>query len=252
MIHSSMPQIDNVKVLLVQARSTSDIEVQEQLCFVERCRITGTQLSTWSVLRDPLDGTELDEFDTVMIGGAGEYSAVQDYDWMPRLLEMIRICYERCIPTFGSCFGHQLIARALGGRVVHDSRLAELGCHPVLLTEAGRRDPIFSGFPDRFLANMGHHDRVVELPPGAVELAYSETQRFQAFRMAGRPMYGTQFHSELNADRERERLYRYREHYPEIAADALFQEVLDNLAETSEVDHLLHDFLMTFVVAGRT
>lgn len=243
-----MPRIEDVRVVLVQARSTVDIEGQEQLCFLERCRIDRYQLTPRSVLRDPLDADLLDEFDAVMIGGAGEYSAVGDYEWMPGLLEFVRVCYDRRVPTFGSCWGHQLIARALGGRVVHDSELAEMGCHHVTLTASGRADRIFQDFPDRFLANMGHHDRVVELPPDAVELAFSDTQRYQAFRIADRPMYGTQFHSELDAARERERLYRYREHYPEIATDSTFQDVLDNLAETTEADRLLHDFLMTFVV----
>ncbi|MEX1055727.1 MAG: type 1 glutamine amidotransferase, partial [Rhodothermales bacterium] len=123
-----------------------------------------------------------------------------------------------------------------------------LGCHHVTLTPAGQSDPLFGTFPQRFLANMGHHDRVVELPSDAVELAFSDTQPFQAFRVEGRPMYGTQFHSELDARRERERLYRYRENYPEIAGDAAFQTVLDNLAETSDVDHLLSDFLTKMVL----
>lgn len=241
-----MPCFEELRVLLVQARSTSDIEEQEQLCFLERCKIDLTQLTLLSVLREPLTPELVHDFDAVLIGGAGEYSAVEDYDWMPGLLDFIRACFDSQIPTFGSCWGHQLIARALGGRVVHDSDLAEMGCHHVNLTDAGRSDILFRSFPDRFLVNMGHHDRVIELPPDAVELATSDTQRFQAFRMAGRPMYGTQFHSELDARRERERLYRYREHYPEIGADDTFQAVLANLAETSEVDHLLHDFLTTF------
>lgn len=241
-----MPRFEDLKVLLIQARSTDDIEVQEQECFLERCRIDVPQLSSRSVLCEPLGVDLLDEYDAIMIGGAGEFSAVEDYDWMPGLLEFIRTCYDRRIPTFGACWGHQLIARALGGRVVHDSSMAEMGCHPVTLTDSGRRDEIFGSFPARFLANMGHHDRVVELPADAIELARSDSQPYQAFRMAGRPMYGTQFHSELDARRERERLFRYREHYPEIGSDASFQAVLANLAETSEVDHLLHDFLITF------
>jgi hypothetical protein len=48
-----------------------------------------------------------------------------------------------------------------------------------------------------------------------------------------------------------ERLFRYRENYPEIAADAAFQGVLDNLAETSEVDHLLCDFLTKMVLENK-
>lgn len=245
-----MPRLEDLKIVLVQARSTADIEEQEQECFLERCRIERGQIHARSVLRDVLEESLLDQFDVVMIGGAGEFSAAGNYEWMSDLLAFIRLCYERDMPTFGSCWGHQLIARALGGTVIHDSDLAEMGCHHIILTDAGRADPLFGRFPDRFLVNMGHHDRVSNLPPGAVELAVSDTQPHQAFRMAGKPMYGTQFHSELDARRERERLYRYRDHYPEIAADATFQAVLDSLAETGEADHLLHDFLETYVVSS--
>src|SRR5690606_39506076 len=121
-----------------------------------------------------------------MIGGAGEFSATEDYPWMGPVLDLVRYAYEIDFPTFGSCWGHQLFARALGGRIIHDSELAELGCHPVSLTDAGRDDPLFGNFPDRFLANMGHHDRVEMLPPDGVELAGSDTQPHQAFRMDGR------------------------------------------------------------------
>lgn len=239
-----MAELTELRIVLIQARSTEDIVVQEQECFRERCRIRSDQIRAVSVLRERVDEGLLRDTDALMIGGAGEYSATQDYEWMPAVLELVRTAYEDRVPTFGSCWGHQIIARALGGRVVHDSELAELGCHPVTLTPAGKADTLFGAFPERFLVNMGHHDRVVELPPDAVELAYSDTQRFQAFRIDGRPMYGTQFHSELDARRERERLFRYRKHYPEIEADGTFQAVLENLAETSEVDHLLHDFLL--------
>lgn len=243
-----MPSVSDVRILLLQARSTEDIELQEQECFMERCRIDPEQLRAVNVLRDALTEDLLSSVDAFMIGGAGEYSAANDYPWTSDLLEFIRFAHETDFPTFGSCWGHQLIARALGGEVIHDSALAEMGCHPVSLTDAGRSDRLFGAFPERFLVNMGHHDRVVTLPPGGVELAVSDTQPNQAFRIDGRRMYGTQFHSELDAFRERQRLYRYREHYPEIASDETFQAVLNNLADTSEVDHLLHDFLRKCVL----
>lgn len=243
-----MADLTDVRIVLIQARSTEDIVVQEQECFRERCRVQADQIRAVSALRDRVDERLLRETDALMIGGAGEYSATKDYEWMPAVLDIVRIAYDEGVPTFGSCWGHQVIARALGGRVIHDSERAELGCHPVTLTAAGMTDPLFGSFPERFLVNMGHHDRVVELPEGAVELAYSDTQRYQAFRIDDRPMYGTQFHSELDARRERERLLRYRDHYPEIAADNAFKAVMDNLADTSEVDHLLHDFVLKFVL----
>jgi GMP synthase (glutamine-hydrolysing) len=178
-----------------------------------------------------------------------KYSATEDYPWMENALALIREAAGRSLPTFGSCWGHQMIARALGGTVVHDPGRAEFGCREVVLTDAGRRDRLFRDFPARFLANMGHHDRVTALPEGGIELADNDVQPFEAFRIAGKPIYGTQFHSELDARRERERLHRYRGHYSDTIPDeAAFQAILDNLAETSEVDHLLHDFLLKFVV----
>ncbi len=224
------------------------MERQEQNCFLERCRLRPDQLKSVNVTRDPLSPALLDNVDAFMIGGAGEYSAQNDFPWTESLLDLIREARRRALPTFGSCWGHQVIARAFGGRVVRDSERAELGCGVVELTPAGREDPLFRRFPRRFKANMGHHDRVVELPEGAVELACNE-QPYQSFRMKDEPIYGTQFHSELDADRERERLIVYREYYREdLPDDDTFQKVLDSLAATTEVDHLLYDFLTTYAL----
>ena len=238
-----------IRVRLIQAREDVSMEEQEQVCFLERCRIEPPQLLSTNVVRDRPHAGLLDGVDALMIGGAGEYSATQDYRWMPGLLELVRAAAERSLPTFGSCWGHQVIARALGGEVIYDGARAELGCHGIELTEAGQTDELFQGFPARFQANMGHHDRVSELPPDAVELAFNASQPNQAFRIAGKPIYGTQFHSELDAERERERLLCYRPFYTEVETEEEFQAILAGLADTTEVDHLLHDFLLTFVAA---
>ena len=236
-------------ILLVQCRSAPRMEQQEQTCFLERARLRPNQLHTVNVARgDDPSSVALDGVDALLIGGAGKYSATQTYPWTDGLHALVRRAADRSLPTLGSCWGHQVIARALGGRVVHDPDRPELGCGWVELTEAGTADPLFSRFPSRFRANMGHHDRVAELPPGATALAQND-QPNQAFRLDGAPIYGTQFHSELDADRERERILEYREYYRSALPDAeTVQRVLDNLADTTEVDNLLYDFLMTFVV----
>lgn len=238
--------MERIRVLLLQARNTPDMEQQEQECFLERCQIRTDQLATVNVTREPLRRGLLGDVHALLIGGAGEYSAYASYPWMDALLGFVRSAAQRGLPTFGSCWGHQILARAFGGTVVHDSKRAELGCRAVRLTDAGQSDPLFQRFPDRFRANMGHHDRVIDLPPGAVELARND-QPYQAFRLADAPVYGTQFHSELDATRERERLIVYREYYREDLPDENgFQRVIDNLADTTEVDRLLHDFLHAF------
>lgn len=245
---TSLSGMPNLTVFLLQARDEADMELQEQGCFLERCHLEPEQLVCRNVVRDPIDRAALDGVDAFMIGGAGAYSATQTYAWTEAVLDLIRYAAEIKMPTFGSCWGHQMIARAMGGVVEHDPTRAEMGCHGIRLTEAGKQDELFRSFPASFLANMGHHDRVTKLPPGAVELADNEGQPFQAFRMEGLPMYGTQFHSELDAKRERERLLAYRQFYLEdLPSEEEFQHAVDSLRETTEVDHLLADFLRIFV-----
>ena len=236
--------IDQLSIRLLQARTSPIILVQEQLCFIERIRIDESQLHSTNVIDEPLSLDLLDGMDVLMIGGSGEFPAYDDYDWMPTLLDIIRYCYEQNFPLFGSCWGHQVIARALGGTVEHVPELAELGCFDVTLTDAGENDEVLGQFPNTFAANMGHHDRVVKLPDGAVELAVSKSQGNQVFRIADKPIYGTQFHSELDSQREKERLYEYREHYEKsIGDDEGFKQILDSLRETTEVDQLMRTFI---------
>jgi GMP synthase (glutamine-hydrolysing) len=225
---------------------------QEQQCFVERCRAPREHFRVLNVGRgDSPSPSFLDGIDAVFIGGAGQYSATEDYEWTAPLLALVRRIVDEKRPLFGSCWGHQIIARALGGRVVYAPDHAELGCGWVELTDAGHHDPLFHRFSSRFRANMGHHDRVVELPPNAVELARND-QRNQAFRLTDAPVYGTQFHSELDAERERERILVYLEHYRDALPDEeTVERVLASLADTTEVDHLMYDFLTTFVARGQ-
>ncbi len=241
--------LGHIRILLVQAREAPDMELQEQRCFIERCNVSPHQIIPLNVIREPIDVSLLEGADVMMIGGAGAFSATEHYDWMPPLLDLVREATDRSFPTFGSCWGHQIIARALGGEVIRDVARAELGCHEVVLTPEGRNDPLFRDFPDRFMANMGHHDRVSRLPATAIDLAQSSTQPHQALRIRDKPVYGTQFHSELDAQREHERLLKYWEYYrEEIPDEKALQAILDNLLDTTEVDHLLMEFLLKFVV----
>ena len=244
-----MPKsLADVRILLVQARDTADMERQEQVCFAERCRLASDQFLIMNVARHPVTPERLAEVDGVMIGGAGEYTVTKRYAWTDDLLALIRQIHDRDVPLFGSCWGHQLIALALGGTVITDPERAEFGCGFIELTDEGASDPLYEDVPRRFRANLGHSDRVTQLPPSAVELAFNASQPNQAYRIRGKPIYGTQFHTELDAERERERLLKYRHHYDDLMGDdEAFQQIMDSLAPTTDADHLLHDFVVKYV-----
>jgi GMP synthase-like glutamine amidotransferase len=99
------------------------------------------------------------------------------------------------LPVLGVCLGAELLAEALGGTTRRCQ--SEYGYFRVKLTEAAASDRLFSEVPSELLAFQAH-DYAVELPPGAVALAYSESA-IQAFRMGDR-VWGIQFHPEAGAE----------------------------------------------------
>lgn len=246
------PDLDHVRVRLIQVRDLEHIEREEQQTFLDRCGIRPDQLLATNVLRERLDDGLLEGVDAVMIGGAGAHSVVQRYAWTDDLVRLIDRIDELDMPLFGSCWGHQFIGFAYGGTVIYDADRAEIGCGWVQLTEQGEGDSLFRSFPTIFRANMGHHDRISVLPSSAEEIATNDVSPFQALRIRGKPIYGTQFHSELDAEAERTRLAAYYHLYPEIGGEEGYRRIVDSLAETTEVDGLLRRFLETFAVEPKT
>ncbi len=234
------------RVFLIQVREREDVRAQEHRCFVDRCGLDSEQLESVSIVHEAVPSWErVSEFDAVMIGGAGIYTATQEYEFTQPMVELVRKICDEGMPLFGACWGHQFIARVLGGSLVTDESRAEVGTHEVELTAAGMEDPLFAGFPQRILANMGHHDHVDRLPEGGVELATSALSRNQAFRITGRPIYGTQFHVEMTAPDLVERLAIYQDIY--MPEDDEFDALRENPLASPEADQILRRFMDHFV-----
>ena len=94
-------------------------------------------------------------------------------------------------PILGICYGHQLIARRLGGVVMRGK--GEYGRTLMRLLE---RDPVFDGWNAEEIVWMSHGDYVKEPPPGFVVLAVSENGYIAAMRKGH--IYGVQFHPEVS------------------------------------------------------
>ncbi len=103
------------------------------------------------------------------------------------------------VRVLGVCYGHQLLARALGGEAGWNSNGRELGTVNVDLTAAGRADPLFDGVEAPLAVQSSHSQSVLVLPDRARLLAYNEHDAHQAFAV-GDHAWGLQFHPEFDAD----------------------------------------------------
>jgi len=120
------------------------------------------------------------------------------FDRHPHLateIESIQQTIEAGKPVLGICLGAQLIARALGARVMAN-QTKEIGWYELNPTEAGRDDPLFAHFDDSQMIFQWHGD-TFEIPHGATHLATSPECRNQAFRYSDN-VYGLQFHLEVD------------------------------------------------------
>lgn len=106
--------------------------------------------------------------DALLITGspAGVYEA---HEWVPPLEEAIRAWARAGLPVVGICFGHQIMAKALGGHVALSERGWGVGVHTYELL--GPR-PV-PGLPPRLACAVSHKDQVVNLPPGALRVGGS-------------------------------------------------------------------------------
>jgi GMP synthase (glutamine-hydrolysing) len=100
---------------------------------------------------------------------------------------------ELGIPVLGICYGMQLLAQHLGGRV-ESAEVGEYGRSELTITEPGL---LFAGLPDVQPCWMSHRDTVFEPPPGFTALAASTQSPVAAFESAERKIYGIQFHPEV-------------------------------------------------------
>jgi len=101
--------------------------------------------------------------------------------------------WELGVPVLGICYGLQLIAHELGGKV---DKAAHREYGPATIDARGDCD-LFRGLPPRLDVWMSHGDRVEALPPGFEPVASTSSAPFAAVQDRARRMYGVQFHPEV-------------------------------------------------------
>ncbi|MFB2887905.1 glutamine amidotransferase-related protein [Aeromonas veronii] len=182
------------------------------------------EFRVWSALDGELP-EDLHECDAWLITGS-RHDAYSDIPWIQALRAWIRQAHDADVKLAGVCFGHQVIAQALGGEVVKSTKGWGLGVsvHPMLADEpwmAPARDQI------RILAS--HQDQVALLPPGATRLAGNDFCPNFMF-LQGDNIVAIQGHPEFSVEYNRALIERRRGLLP----DERYQSSLSSLE--GEVD----------------
>ena len=129
--------------------------------------------------------------------------------WSERTAGWIRDAMDVELPLFGVCYGHQLMAHALGGRVGYLPGGREIGTQSIALSPEHEDDPLTRVLRGSFRAHTTHEQSVLEPPAGATVLARSQRDPHQFLRY-GPSAVSVQFHPEFNAEVMRAYIRRKR------------------------------------------
>jgi GMP synthase-like glutamine amidotransferase len=147
-------------------------------------RNEGIDLVSWPVVDDVFP-PDVHAAEGWLISGS-RYGAYEDLPWIPKLEQFIRDAYAAGVPIVGICFGHQIVAKALGGKV----EKFKGGW------AAGRHEYDWNG--TRLHLNAWHQDQVVEKPEGTEVVARSPFCEYAALVYPG-GAFTVQAHPEFDA-----------------------------------------------------
>ena len=173
----------------------------------------------------------------VITGSSSMVSARED--WSERTAEWLGQAVQKGIPVLGVCYGHQLLAQALGGRVGLNPGGRQIGTVTAQRVDSATNDPLIGGLPQTFAAQTSHSEVVLELPPGAERLATSPLDDNFAIRFAEN-VWGVQFHPEFSGPVVSE--------YIQYRAEALRDEglnpecLLEKTTDTEDAKSVLRQF----------
>ncbi|WP_127794305.1 glutamine amidotransferase [Agromyces sp. LHK192] len=225
--------------LLVSARPEVEAVGPEYASFRRGLGLGEERLEHLRLDVEPLSTVVLSDFAGVLVGGS-PYNVttpvehkhpvqVRVEDDLARLAEY-GLAHE--LPVLFTCYGIGVLTRLLGGEVGREHP-EQASAIELVLTDAGRSDPLTSGLPERFQALAAHNESTTRLPDGVDLLASSTGCPVQLYR-AGSTVYATQFHPEVSPTdfAARAAVYRHHGYFPasELAA------VRERLAEASVVE----------------
>jgi GMP synthase-like glutamine amidotransferase len=147
----------------------------------------------------------VDECDAWVFTGS-TWSTYDHESWIVGAHDFVRALHEARRPTIGVCFGHQLIARALGGEAEKASVGLGVGVHTMgILEQRAWMDPP----RERLSLLVSHQDQITRLPEEAVLLASHDFCPYDMYQI-GDHILGLQPHPEFSKAYSRATMERWR------------------------------------------
>ncbi len=235
--------------LLISLRDLSDpMAEQERQCFADTAR---HPVELCSAVGRIVPRDVLEDRPAVFFGGSGAYSVLDEHDWIKGMLDLLVHTADASIPAYASCFGFQGLALAMGGQVTRDDTRQELGAYEITLTPQAAADPLYRQLPQRFFAQLGHHDHVDALPGGVTLLATGDISHHQAFKVDSAPFWASQFHPELTKATTYARFLHYLDHYADDPDEAArIDAQMRAMPETKAPAVLLQDLVQLGLARG--
>ncbi|KAI0777649.1 class I glutamine amidotransferase-like protein [Trametes elegans] len=127
-------------------------------------------IDSYDVRNDKVYPENVDQYDAVLLTGSAA-SAYENLDWINRLVDYVRYLAKEKpqVRILGICFGHQIVARALGGECVPNGGRWEIGVTEIELTDLGRK--LFG--VEKLNLEQAHRDHVPDVPPSFHLLGYT-------------------------------------------------------------------------------
>jgi GMP synthase (glutamine-hydrolysing) len=145
-------------------------------------------LGSYSTILSPdADADDLKGFKgLVLSGGPASVNDAGAPEWNPEIL-------KQAVPTLGLCYGHQLMALALGGEVGRAGK----GEYGIARLKVSGNSEVFKGFSSEEQVWMSHGDSVLKAPPGFQLIGQTTDCPVAAMADIDRQMFGVQFHPEV-------------------------------------------------------
>ncbi len=141
----------------------------------------------------------------------GSHAMVSDANpWSLTIIDWLQKVSVTNIPVLGICYGHQLIAQALGGQVDFHPDGREIGTVKITTTAAAKNDPLFCDLPEKFNAYVAHAQSAVQLPERAKILATNSFEPHHAF-VLDHHIWGLQFHPEFTEEIMRDYIFELQD-----------------------------------------